>query len=400
MKRAYRLLLSFALGSLSCEGPARSNEPEHAHAHAHEEAHAGEPTKPQHAHADAVQRVHVQPGMLRDLHLSTQPAEARAAGDTISALGELRVNEERYAEIGSALEARVVKVLAAPGDRVRAEQPLVELESVEVGRARAALSSAQARSTLARTTLERKRTLVAEQIAAPREVESAQAELAQAEAERRAAEDALLALGAERGRGARYVLRSPIAGTVLERSVLPGRRVDHTRALFVIADVDSLWLVVHAFERDALRVRVGADAQVTFAALPGHGLRGSVARVGTQVDPVSRTIDVRIELPNVDGQLRPGMAATARIAIGGSDARVVTVPTHAVQRVSDGWAVFLPTDESGAFEVRPVGRGRDLQGEVELVSGLQAGEIVVVDGAFLLKAQVERARGGGEEHHH
>ena len=75
------------------------------------------------------------------------------------------------------------------------------------------------------------------------------------------------------------------------------------------------------------------------------------------------------------------------------------MPAAALQRLDDRWCVFVPKD-TGTFEVRTVGRGRDLGGEVEIVSGLQAGETVVVDGAFLLKAEAEKARGEGGHHDH
>ena len=78
---------------------------------------------------------------------------------------------------------------------------------------------------------------------------------------------------------------------------------------------------------------------------------------------------------------------------------VVAVPAASLQRLHDGWAVFLPRG-AGVFEVRPIGRGRDLGGEVEIVEGLQPGEMVVVEGAFLLKAEAEKARGEGEHHEH
>ena len=81
-------------------------------------------------------------------------------------------------------------------------------------------------------------------------------------------------------------------------------------------------------------------------------------------------------------------------------AQVVAVPIAAVQRVGDEWAVFVPRGP-GAFEVAPVGRGRDLGGEVEILCGLAPGDEVVVDGAFLLKAEVDKARGeGGHDHEH
>jgi cobalt-zinc-cadmium efflux system membrane fusion protein len=377
-------------------------EAEHEHArgeHAGEHAHEGEPREA-HEHEAGELTLHVQESMLRDLHLTTQPAEARVAGDVATALGELRVNEERYGEVGTAIEARAVRVLAAEGDVVKAGQPLVELDSIDVGKARAALSSAEARATLARSTAERKRTLVVDQIVAPKDVQAAESELTQAEAELRAAEQTLQALGSLRGAGGRFALTAPIAGTVLERHVLPGRRVDAAQPLFVVADLSLLWLVVHVFERDALSIKEAATAEVSFAALPGRTFQGHVSRIGSRVDPVARTIDVRIEVRNDDRLLRPGMSATARIARGEATSKLVAVPTQAVQRLLDGWAVFVPEKEAGGFEIRKIGRGRDLDGEVEVVSGLAAGERVVVDGAFLLKAQYDKSRGGGEEHHH
>jgi cobalt-zinc-cadmium efflux system membrane fusion protein len=117
------------------------------------------------------------------------------------------------------------------------------------------------------------------------------------------------------------------------------------------------------------------------------------------VDANSRTVPIRIEIANTDGSLRPGMSASAWLALEDSADSIVAVPAAALQRTADGWCVFLPRSE-GVFEQRPIGRGRDLGGEVEVLTGLAAGEVVVVDGAFLLKAEAEKARGGGEHHDH
>jgi cobalt-zinc-cadmium efflux system membrane fusion protein len=208
-------------------------------------------------------------------------------------------------------------------------------------------------------------------------------------------------LGAAHGGGARFVLSAPIAGTIIERDALRGRMVDPEHALFIIGDLRRLWLVVHGFERDALRMQTGTTARVTFPALPGQSFSGTLTRVGARVDPTSRTVDVRIEVDNPSGVLRPGMSANATVPIGDSNETVVAVPLEAVQRQSQGWCVFIPTPQEGQFEIRSVGRGRDLGGEVEILSGLHAGAKVVVDGAFLLKAEADKARGGGnDEHHH
>ena len=126
---------------------------------------------------------------------------------------------------------------------------------------------------------------------------------------------------------------------------------------------------------------------------------GKVAMVGKEVNSQSRTIPVRVVVANTDGLLRPGMSATAWVTPG-SDSRVIlTVPAAALQRIEDEWVIFVPQSQE-RFEIRRVGRGRDLGGEVELVSGVKAGETVVVDGAFLLKAEADKSRSQGEEHEH
>jgi cobalt-zinc-cadmium efflux system membrane fusion protein len=108
---------------------------------------------------------------------------------------------------------------------------------------------------------------------------------------------------------------------------------------------------------------------------------------------------VRLELDNPEGLLRPGMSASASIPLVGT-ASILTVPASALQRLENGWVAFLPTRDRGVFQWRAVGRGRTLGGEVEVLTGLKAAEQVVVEGAFLLKAEVEKSRGGGEDHEH
>ena len=353
-------------------------------------------------HADRPSNVlEVEETMLRDLRLTTTKVEQRQGGEGVSVVGELQADQGRYAEVGTAVSARVVRLLASPGQQVRAGQVLAEAQSVELGRARADHEAAEARVTLARAALDRKRAL-ADRIVPRREVQEAEAALAAAQAELRAAQATLQALGASAKHGSdasRLTLVAPIAGTVIDRSIALGQMIDPEDVAFRIGDLGSLWLIAHAFERDAVRIAVGAPARVTLAAYPGQSFTGRVAYVGRQVEAASRTIPVRVELANPQQNLRPGMSASAWLQIAGGDATVVTVPVAALQRVRDQWVVFIPKS-ARTFEIRNVGRGRDLQGEVEILSGLQPGDTVVVDGAFLLKAEAEKAEGGGDHHDH
>jgi cobalt-zinc-cadmium efflux system membrane fusion protein len=173
--------------------------------------------------------------------------------------------------------------------------------------------------------------------------------------------------------------------------------LDPGTAAFRVADLSALWLTVHAFERDAVRVRTGTTAKVAFSALPGQEFTGTVSLVGGQVSTESRTVDVRIDVRNRGRLLRPGMAASASLPISTSRNAILAVPVAAVQRVGESWCVFLPKS-AGLFEIRKVGRGRDLWGEVEVLSGVRAGETIVVDGAFLLKSQAEKSTTDHDEH--
>jgi cobalt-zinc-cadmium efflux system membrane fusion protein len=183
---------------------------------------------------------------------------------------------------------------------------------------------------------------------------------------------------------------------VIDRSVVMGQLADPSKTLFRIGDLSTLWLVAHVFERDAVRVHVERRAVASFAALPGKTTEAVVRSIGREVDAASRTIAIRLDVPNPDGVLRPGMSATASIPLGDvGGAPILVVPAAAVQRVGSSWAVFIPHGD-GAFEARPIGRGRDLSGEVEVVSGLHDGDELVIDGAFLLKAEADKARGASK----
>jgi cobalt-zinc-cadmium efflux system membrane fusion protein len=343
--------------------------------------------------------VQVSEEMLRDLRITTSKVELHRGGEASSLLGELGVNLNAYAEVSAPLAARVVSLQAIEGQTVRVGAPLATLESGELAKARGDLATAEARRDLAQRTLDRKRGLNAEKIVPTREVQEAENETIAAEAQVRAARASLQTLGASDQVSAgtspaTLVLRSPVGGVVLERTLALGQTADPSKPLFRIGDLSTLWLTVHAFERDAVRLATGAPARIQFAALPDRMFQGKIALIGQSVDADSRTVAVRIDLPNRDRLLRPGMSGTAWLPIG-DQGTLLAVPAAAVQRVRDRWCVFIPTDNR-TFEIRPVGRGRDIAGEVEILSGVKAGEPIVVDGAFLLKAETERSAAEGE----
>lgn len=374
---------------------SRSNPPTEAPAatEAHDEK----------ASADA-NVVEIDAGMMRDLRITTQAVESRSGVEEVVLLGDLGVDQGRYGEVSTPIAARVTRLLVNAGDTVAAGAKLAELASSELGKARADYLSATARVALAESALKRKQDLAAERIAPLREVQEAEAAVAEAHAAQRSALAALAAFGvpvpttdAVPREASTFHLRSPVRGSVIERNAVVGQMLDPTTAAFRVGDLSTLWLSGHAFERDAVRIVKGATARVAFPALPGQNFSGTVTLIGREVEQESRTIPIRISVQNPNGLLRPGMSASAGVPVGAAGANILTVPVGSVQRVRNEWCVFLPKG-TGTFEIREIGRGRDLGGEVEVLSGLKPGETVVVDGAFLLKAQAEKGSAGHDEH--
>jgi cobalt-zinc-cadmium efflux system membrane fusion protein len=342
--------------------------------------------------------------MLRDLRITTSQVESRTGGDLVMLLGELAVDQRAYAEVSAPVAARVTRLLVNAGDSVRAGQTLAELISPELARERAEYLSAGARLRLAEAALERKRGLLAEKIVPLREVQEAEAAAGEARAALRASSAAIAAFGVEppsdegdAATSSSFSLRSPIAGSVIERTAVIGQLLDPATPAYRIGNLSTLWLTVHAFERDAVRIRPGVSARLSFPALPGQDFEGTVEMVARHVERESRTVPVRIDVKNSGNILRPGMSATATLPVGSTGATILSVPVASVQRVRNEWCVFLPKD-ADHFEIRRIGRGRDLGGEVEVLSGLRAGETVVVDGAFLLKAQAEKSEADHDAH--
>jgi cobalt-zinc-cadmium efflux system membrane fusion protein len=352
---------------------------------------------------------------LRDLRLTTLKAEKRPAGETIVVSGSLEIDPARTFAVSTPVAARVKSLRRAMGERVPEREELVVLESSELGRARAAVAAskarvdvARARSKLAEEQRTRVRELAADKMTTVREVQAAEAEAAARSAEVAEAEVAsqdaarLLTLlpGDPDGVDAAFTLRSPSDGVVTFRDGSSGETVEAGHVFYRIADLGVLQATVHPFERDAVRIGETAQVRLYAAAHPGKSFAASYLRGGPEVDRESRTLPVRLSVPNAEGTLLPGMSVTAEIRLQDqAGEEIVSVPIAAVQRIERDWCVFLPLGE-GRFERRVIARGRDLGGEVEILSGLAAGEEVVVEGAFVLRSESVRGAGEGEEHEH
>jgi Cu(I)/Ag(I) efflux system membrane fusion protein len=180
-------------------------------------------------------------------------------------------------------------------------------------------------------------------------------------------------------------LRAPAGGYVLEKNVLAGQKIMAGDALYRVADLSTVWVEGEVFEQDLASVRVGQTVRAELQALPGELRTGRIAYVYPTLNPDTRTVRVRVVLPNRDLALKPGMYATLRITAGARDA-VLTVPRSAVLSTGERSIVFV-RDPRGALVPREVALGASNDERVEILRGVRAGETVVASATFLVDAE-------------
>ena len=313
--------------------------------------------------------------------------------------GTITYDANRVSHIGARTDGRILAVRADLGARVRRGQMLAELESADVGQIRAEEREATALLRIARENYARERRLEQQGISSRKELLEAEAEMRRAEAALRSAADRLSVLGAGHGTGGHFDVSAPFGGTVVTRNASRGAMATTSDTLFTLADLSEVWIELDVFERDLARVRTGQPVVVTVEAYPGRTFRGRVVYLGEILDPAKRTVRTRVELPNPDGALKPGMFARGTIRVGGAGPAVAAVPQDAVQEVEGKQVVFVPGARAGEFRPVPVEIGEPIEGRrVTIRAGLRPGERVVTTGAFALRSEL--AKGEIGEHGH
>jgi membrane fusion protein, copper/silver efflux system len=190
-------------------------------------------------------------------------------------------------------------------------------------------------------------------------------------------------------------VRSRVAGFVTRKNAVEGLFVQPGTVLYELADLSTVWVLADVYEYEIERVRAGQEATVRLAAFPRATIRGKVTFLAPDLDPATRTLRVRIELPNADSRLRPGMYGDVSIAGDRTDG--VFVPAEAVVDTGEAQYVFL-AQAGGRFEPRRVKVGARAGDKVQILEGVSEGETVVTTANFLLdsesrlRATVQEAR--------
>jgi cobalt-zinc-cadmium efflux system membrane fusion protein len=342
----------------------------------------------------------------------------------IEATATIAPDPARVAHIAPIAKGRLARVSVQVGDSVTRGTPLFEYDNIELGESvgdylgeLADLQKDLAQVEVSRKSWERARLLLEKEAIARKEVEVREAEYRGAEAaasNRRAriarskeklyrfgmTDEQIKALSAEPNppvhREASYTtVRAPIAGVIITREGAPGEVVGPEKALLSIADLSKVWTLVDIYEKDLASVRRGAPVEIMVEAYPGERFNGTIGYVADILDPQTRTAKVRVEIPNLQRKLKPGMFATVRIRVQATpgSALVVAIPSSAIQHI-DGQPVVFSKKDAATFERRNVRLGLTLGDLVEIVEGLKGGEEVVTEGGFLLKSELLKERIG------
>ncbi|HEU5073416.1 MAG TPA: efflux RND transporter periplasmic adaptor subunit [Polyangiaceae bacterium] len=339
---------------------------------------------------------------LTNVTIRTEKVARRRIVDALRLPAEVQPHPDQIAHITPLVTSQVTEVKARPGDKVKQGDILAVLKNVQLGEARAEIAQAKAALEVARDQLGRQEQLVGAGVGAQKSYVEAQGAVKQAEASLAAAVSRAQVYGGSGGSGATTVIRSPLAGTVVERHATAGEVASPDQQLFVIANIDPVWVVGRAYESDLPLLQKSQGAVIKLKSYPERSWRGAISYVAPTLDARTRTAEVRVELDNPDLVLKPGMFATI-IPTGPSDRATdastnLAVPTSAIQRDGDQYLAFVAKG-ARSFEPRVLTLGTRGVDYVEVLEGLAEGEPVVVEGTFILKSEAAKHElGGGHSH--
>lgn len=339
------------------------------------------------------------PDAVQRAGLTTVTVALNTSATDLRVPGVVEPNAYRQVAVTPLVAGRVTRVAAQLGARVRTGETMAEIYSPAIAEARTKFISVQTMLEAHDLELQRTEKLVEIGAASRQELERIHAEHAAQIAEVNSARAQLELLGvptpAAHGTGgdtltATSSVPAPIDGVITERTANVGLNVDAAARLFTVVDLSTVWIVADVYERDFSRVRVGTEAVITTPAYAGATFHGRISYIDPQVNAATRTAKVRIEVANPRGDLRLGMFADVAISTGVATAKVV-IPRTAIQQIGNRSVVYVADPQQpGRFVERAVTLGASSGQQVEVVSGLQPGDVVVAEGSFFVRAERER----------
>ncbi|MGP1717098.1 MAG: efflux RND transporter periplasmic adaptor subunit [Methylophilus sp.] len=337
---------------------------------------------------------------LKQFGISIIAVTSRPLQDQLTLTANIVANQNKLAHVTPRIEGKLSKVIANLGDQVTAGQRLAEIDSIQMGEARAQYRSSQSELALALANFERISRLHEDKVVPQKQLLESQSVLERAKSAAYADSERLRMYGGlSKENGSTYVLTAPFAGIVLEKNAVIGELAKTTDSIFTIADMSTVWIEADVPERDLKDIAIGKTAAVTVSAYPEEVFSGKVSYLASVVDKTTRTVKARIELRNPEHKLRIDMFATAVLSHAASQP-VLVVPAEAIVMIQGIPHVYIALPQTvqqhatqqnpvqqATFEARPVALGQRVNAEVEIKSGLREGEHIVQSGVYALKAR-------------
>ena len=336
--------------------------------------------------------VHLTPELRNEIKVGTAQWQEVTTQQNVAA--RVETDASRVARVGSPVNGRITKMLVFEGQHVKQGQVLAMLHSNALSDAQFSFIRAYTQQNLARQSAERAKQLVQSDVIGTAELEKRQAELLQTSAE-------VAALGAQlRGLGmtdaaiaglensrkinSDYPITASIAGTVIERKVTIGQVVQPADEAFLLADLSSVWLVADVPEEHSASLYPGKTVLATVPALPHEPVTGKLSFVSPVVNPETRTVQARMDLPNARELFKPQMLAS--MTFESQPQRGLTIPATAVVREDNKDQVFVKAGPD-TWRLHEVELGPEIADRRLVLKGLNEQEAIVLDGAFHLNNQ-------------
>jgi cobalt-zinc-cadmium efflux system membrane fusion protein len=322
-------------------------------------------------------------------------AETRDLPTVLTANGSVAPDVNRTIHVTSQGSGRVVDLKVRLGDYVKKGQVLLSIRSADLAGAFSDYQKAAADERLAQKALDRAQLLYSHGALAEKDLQQAEDTEEKAKVDVQNAEQRVRLLNGDPAHPSSLIeLRAPVSGTIVEQNIsgFEGiKSLDNSPNLFTIADLNQVWVLCDVYENDLGEVSLGDIANIRLNAYPGRDYHGRVADISRVLDPATRSAKVRIELPNRDGSLRPGMFAVATFRSRKSQSRIV-VPSTAVMRLQDKDWVFRKEgpQQFRRVEVHPLGENPD--GMQQIQEGLKAGEEIVANALEFSSAVAEQRK--------
>ena len=402
--RALLFLLAAGAAMVACRKPPAPEAEKTAEAGKASEAPAGEEAIPE--------SVRLTPAAMSEAGITTWKVQPVDLEHMVVLTGNVDYDENRLLQLAANVRGRAVSIRVDLGTRVRKGDPILEVESVELGRAREELLRELSSLRVSARAYERAKTLVEAKAISAGEFQSREGDYLARKAAAEAAERTLVLYGVGDGEiealqrsvesdgklpsghdTPRLVLRAPFDGRVIDRKVTPGSLFEALQPLVTVADLSSVWVFLQVYEKDLALLHEGVPVTIRTEAYPQEAFEGRVDFLGSVVDRTTRTVRVRATVANRAEKLRPGMFVKAQVHVPKPEAEAkatVAVPQAALQTLEGRTTVFLQA-EPGHFVRHFVETGHTFEGFTEILAGVKVGDVIVSEGSFVLKSEFAKA---------